>query len=88
MLIGTLVNIEPGRRFAFIAPDSGGRNIFVHMDALLGAGMTEPVLGVRLNFEIEADPAGRPRATALKLIERPAPDGRYETRMLSPRQRP
>jgi CspA family cold shock protein len=56
------------RGYGFIAPDDGGKDVFVHATAVQNAGI--PVLneGTRLSFAVEPDTRGRgPQAVELQL---------------------
>ena len=46
-------NSEKG--FGFIAPDDGGKDVFVHATALEAAGMRGLVEGQKISFDVEAD---------------------------------
>jgi CspA family cold shock protein len=56
---GTVKFFNHSRGFGFIAPDDGGKDVFVHASAVERAGL--PVLdeGDKLSFEIEDDQRGR-----------------------------
>ncbi len=41
--------------FGFIAPDDGGKDVFVHATALEAAGMRGLVEGQKISFDVEAD---------------------------------
>lgn len=66
--IGTLAHWNEERGFGFIAPESGGENLFVHITAFPRG--QKPDLGERLSFEIEIAPDGRKRATRVNLPNR------------------
>ncbi|MBV9904238.1 MAG: cold-shock protein, partial [Alphaproteobacteria bacterium] len=42
----------------FIAPDGGGKDVFVHASALEAAGMPSLNEGQKVTFEVQADPKG------------------------------
>ena len=52
--------------YGFIGPDSGGKDIFVHISAVQKAGMRTLNEGQKLEFEIEQQPNGR--AAAIDLV--------------------
>jgi CspA family cold shock protein len=52
--------------YGFIAPDDGGKDVFVHATALEAAGVRNLVDGQALSFEITQD-RGKSSATQLKL---------------------
>jgi cold shock protein len=59
-------NKEKG--FGFIAPDDGGRDIFVHVSSVQRAGVPYLEDGMRISFAIEDDTRGRgPQAINLQL---------------------
>jgi CspA family cold shock protein len=68
---GTLKFFNQKKGFGFIAPDEGGKDIFVHASALERSGVpTQLEDGTRLSFETEDDQRGRgPQAVDLKLID-------------------
>lgn len=68
---GTLKFFNQTKGFGFIAPDEGGKDIFVHASALERSGVpTQLDDGTRLSFESEEDQRGRgPQAVNLKLID-------------------
>lgn len=53
--------------FGFIAPEGGGKDVFVHVTAVQAAGLRGLDEGQKLTFEVEADKRG-PKAVNLKLI--------------------
>lgn len=52
--------------YGFIAPDDGGKDVFVHATALEAAGVRNLVDGQALSFEITND-RGKSSATQLKV---------------------
>ncbi len=54
--------------YGFIAPDDGGKDVFVHATAVQNAGIPELSEGTRLSFAVEPDKRGRgPQAVELQL---------------------
>jgi CspA family cold shock protein len=53
--------------FGFIAPEDGGKDVFVHVSAVEAAGLRSLNEGQRVSFEVEADKRG-PKAVNLKLL--------------------
>ncbi len=53
--------------FGFVAPEGGGKDVFVHVTAVQAAGLRGLNEGQRVSFEIEADQRG-PKAVNLKLV--------------------
>ena len=66
---GKVTKWNDDRGFGFIAPDQGGKEVFVHISAFPKDGQ-RPVLGERLSFEVEADRGGQPRAVNLVMLDR------------------
>ena len=65
---GTVKFFNHSRGFGFIAPDDGGKDVFVHASALERSGL--PILdeGDTVSFTIEDDPRGRGKqATNIQL---------------------
>ena len=58
MTIGTVKFFNVGKGFGFIAPEGGGKDVFVHASALEVAGMRSLSEGQRVSFEIQPDPRG------------------------------
>ena len=58
-------NIQKG--CGYIGPDDGDEDIFVHLSAVLEAGLTELREGQAVEFEIELAKGGNTAATNLKL---------------------
>jgi cold shock protein len=55
MTIGTVKFYNEMKGFGFIAPDDGGKDVFVHATALERAGMRNLVEGQKVSFDTEAD---------------------------------
>jgi len=67
---GTLKFFNSNRGFGFITPESGDRDIFVHISAIERSGLPQLAEGTKLSFETEQDRRGRgPQAVNLQLIE-------------------
>jgi len=64
---GTVKWFNPTKGYGFIAPDTGGKDIFVHISAVQKAGMRTLNEGQKLAFEIEQQANGR--AAAVNLAE-------------------
>lgn len=63
---GTVSWYDDTKGFGFIAPDSGGEDIFVHVRAL-GPGLTELPEGARVTFDVVAGDKG-PNARNVRLV--------------------
>jgi CspA family cold shock protein len=57
-LEGAVKWFEPGKGFGFIAPDGGGKDIFVHVTALRRSGVTALGPGQRVRVEVIAGAKG------------------------------
>src|SRR5215467_813217 len=69
-LRGTVRFFDAARGFGFIAPDNNGDDVFFGKVGLDLAGIDRfPYAGERLEFEIEQDRLGRPRAGQLEVID-------------------
>jgi len=58
MTIGTVKFFNSSKGFGFIAPDGGGKDVFVHATAVEAAGMGNLAEGQRLSFETQPDAKG------------------------------
>jgi len=58
MTIGIVKFFNVSKGFGFIAPEGGGKDVFVHASALEIAGMRSLSEGQRVAFEIQPDPKG------------------------------
>ena len=65
MSIGTVKFFNSAKGFGFIAPDGGGKDVFVHATAVEAAGMTGLQEGERVSFDIQPDTRG-PKAVNLR----------------------
>lgn len=54
------------RGFGFIAPNEGGKEIFVHVKAVKSGTLT---VGAEVDFEVGIDREGRSRATKVIVME-------------------
>ncbi len=58
MTIGTVKFFNANKGFGFIAPEDGGKDVFVHASAVEMAGMSVLSEGQRVSFEIQSDVKG------------------------------
>lgn len=62
---GTVKWFNPTKGYGFIAPESGGKDIFVHISAVQKAGLRSLNEGQRIGFEVEQQQNGRAAAINL-----------------------
>jgi cold shock protein len=58
MAIGTVKFFNATKGFGFIAPEDGGKDVFVHASAVEMAGMRVLSEGQRVSFDIQPDAKG------------------------------
>ncbi len=68
MPTGTVKWFNPARRHGFIEPDDGGGEIFVHLSAVVEAGLSILREGERVEYEVDSRPNGKTAAGNLKLV--------------------
>lgn len=66
MATGTVKFFNTTKGFGFIAPETGGKDVFVHISAVERAGLRGLVDGQKVSFDLEKDRQGRESATNLK----------------------
>ena len=62
---GTVKWVNPTKGYGFIAPDTGGKDIFVHISAVQKAGLGALNEGQKVGFEVEQQQNGRAAAVNL-----------------------
>ena len=67
MPMGTVKWFNPTKGYGFIAPDTGGKDVFVHISAVERAGMRSLVEGQKLTYSIEQGREGKSAAVDLKV---------------------
>jgi CspA family cold shock protein len=68
MATGTVKWFNGTKGFGFIAPDDGGKDVFVHISAVERAGIGHLNEGQKVEFEVVADrKTGKSSADNLKL---------------------
>lgn len=69
MTTGTVKWFNPTKGYGFIAPETGGKDIFVHISAVQKAGLRNLNEGQRVGFEVEQQQNGRTAAINLQRSE-------------------
>jgi len=65
MAIGTVKFFDATKGFGFIQPESGEKDVFVHISAVQNAGMSTLTEGQRISFEVVTE-RGKLAASNLK----------------------
>ncbi len=65
MTKGTVKWFNPTKGYGFIAPESGGKDVFVHISAVQKAGLRNLNEGQVIGFEVEQQQNGRAAAVNL-----------------------
>lgn len=65
MTTGTVKWFNPTKGYGFIAPDTGGKDIFVHISAVQKAGLRGLNEGQKVGFDVEEQQNGRSAAVNL-----------------------
>jgi len=58
MAIGTVKFFNATKGFGFIAPEGGGKDVFVHATAVEMAGLRNLAEGQRVSFDVQPDAKG------------------------------
>ncbi|MSQ70625.1 MAG: cold-shock protein [Betaproteobacteria bacterium] len=67
METGTVKFFNTEKGFGFIAPETGGKDVFVHISAVQKAGMDTLSEGQRISFEVVTE-RGKLAASNLKAV--------------------
>src|SRR6056297_111047 len=67
MANGTVKWFNSTKGFGFIAPESGGKDVFVHISAVERAGLTGLADDQKVTYDVEAGRDGRESATNIEL---------------------
>jgi cold shock protein len=59
--------LQRGKGYAFIAPDEGGRDLFVHYSAITGTGLRSLEAGQKVEYDVKQGTRG-PEATNVRAI--------------------
>ena len=69
MTSGIVKWFNPSKGYGFIAPETSGKDIFVHISAVQRAGLRNLSEGQKILFEIEQQQNGRAAAIGLAALE-------------------
>jgi cold shock protein len=69
MTQGVVKWFNPTKGYGFIAPETGGKDVFVHISAVQKAGLRNLNEGQRVGFEVEQQQNGRAAAVNLQRQE-------------------
>ncbi len=69
MATGTVKWFNTTKGFGFIAPETGGKDVFVHISAVERAGLTGLADNQKVEYELEAGRDGRESATNISLAD-------------------
>ncbi|MEM1273448.1 MAG: cold-shock protein [Pseudomonadota bacterium] len=69
MPTGTVKWFNTTKGYGFIAPDDGGKDVFVHISAVERAGMTGLADNTKLQFELREGRDGRQSAVELVKVD-------------------
>ncbi|WP_010141482.1 cold-shock protein [Oceanicola sp. S124] len=67
MATGVVKWFNTTKGFGFIAPETGGKDIFVHISAVERAGLTGLADNQKVTFDVESGRDGRESATNIAL---------------------
>ena len=68
MPTGTVKWFNATKGYGFIAPDDGGKDVFVHISAVERAGLTGLNDNQKIAYELQSGRDGRSSASDLKLL--------------------
>ena len=69
MTIGVVKFFNTSKGYGFIAPDGGGKDVFVHVTALQRSGIPDLAEGQKVSFEVAPGRDGRITADRLKVVQ-------------------
>ncbi len=68
MATGTVKWFNTTKGYGFIAPDEGGKDVFVHISAVERSGLTGLADNQKVSFELQEGRDGRQNATDISLM--------------------
>ncbi|WP_027532995.1 cold-shock protein [Bradyrhizobium sp. WSM3983] len=68
MAIGIVRWFNPSKGYGYIAPDDGGRDVYVHISAVQKAGLVLLPQGDKISYEPKIGRSGKISAENLRLI--------------------
>ncbi|MEO9574866.1 MULTISPECIES: cold-shock protein [unclassified Tateyamaria] len=68
MATGTVKWFNTTKGYGFIAPESGGKDIFVHISAVERSGLTGLADNQKVTYDLEAGRDGRESAVNIALV--------------------
>ncbi|MEL7301720.1 MAG: cold-shock protein [Pseudomonadota bacterium] len=68
MPTGTVKWFNTDKGYGFIAPEGGGKDVFVHIRAVERSGLTGLADNQKVSYELEAGRDGRESAGSLELL--------------------
>jgi CspA family cold shock protein len=68
MATGTVKWFNSTKGFGFIAPDTGGKDVFVHISAVERAGLTGLADNQKVSYDLEAGRDGRESAINIETL--------------------
>ena len=69
MTSGVVKWFNPTKGYGFIEPETGGKDVFVQISAVLKAGLRNLNEGQKVGFEVEQQQNGRAAAVNLSPVE-------------------
>ena len=69
MASGTVKWFNSAKGFGFIQPDTGSKDVFLHISAVERAGLSQLNEGQKVKFDIETGRDGRESASNLSLVD-------------------
>ncbi len=69
MITGTVKWFNTTKGYGFIEPETGGKDVFVHISAIQKAGLRSLNEGQKIGFEVERQQSGRTAAINISRAE-------------------